>query len=267
MSEQASMAWFFQERQREEAVSRILLLPQTGQRVAVLAAAAGQGKTRILQQVALELRGAACDAVLVSLAGIGVLGALRRIVAAVSRSQHDALALLKADGLLSDLIAALRGRRSCGGTTLLLLDDLDPAVPEVGVLLQLLMPLADDPSCGLSLVCATTGAVPGLLSEQGALRVSVSSLSAADSESFLRGAMARRKTKEDDLDDESVQLLAAAAEGVPRRLMQICELLQVHAEVWTQVQPSAEDLYELLAHLALPHADRQDRGVALRESA
>ena len=250
-----------------EAVSRILLLPQTGQQLAVLTAAAGQGKTRILQRVAMELQGASIDVMLVSLAGVGVLGALRRIVMAVGSSQHDALTLLKADGLLSDLVNALRGRHSCGRTSLLLLDDMDSSIPEVAVLLQLLLPLTHDPDCGLRLVCATRGTAPDLLSEQGALRVSVSSMSVADSEVFLREAMAHGKTSEDYPGQESLQLLAAAAEGVPRRLMQISELLEVHAEVWSQVQPSAEDLYELLAHLALPETGCEVTETALRDSA
>lgn len=260
MAGQSEHNWFCSEQQRQEAVNRLLLLPQTGLRAAILRGASGMGRTRVLQQVRSESAQLGIISLLVNLQELACGDVLQYCCKSLSRSGSGLSGRSCREELLQEFQLQLRAMAACGKRTLLLLDDLQLQNSGADDLLQMLITISNDQLNSLTLVCATTDAVPDALTETVFMPVEIGAMTAAASSAFLLEHLANCGVSEDYLEPADIELLVTAAAGVPRSLMQIGELLQVHAAVWSNESPSTTEVLEILEHLSLASSQNNDPG-------
>jgi general secretion pathway protein A len=232
-------SWFFGSARHLEAVNRLVYLVECREPVAVLSGPDGSGRSRVLERVGRELKRAGDRVLMISLAGLDSEGALWQLVSRLSASAGNNGSLRRHESL-NRLRDELAGLSQCGTHTTLLLDDVQRADADAGVLLRFLVSLAASGSCSLSLVAAIESEIPEELGAHVYLPVRLERFTAAESAGFAAELLQRLGVETELMDANTLRAIHEVTRGLPLRLQQMCELLQAWSEAWPGAEFSAD---------------------------
>lgn len=241
--------WYFAAEGQVEAVNRLLYLIDNGEPFSLLEGPYGTGKTTVLGQIASEVEGTGRRVVrqnVASLDGRAVLWHLCGALSVFSKSDVDTSALMTA--VRDELLARAR----CDHVTVLLLDDIDLAQQDVGVVLNLLTSIAESSDRRVSVVAAAEQPLGFSLQRQAPLSICLDRLSEAEAVEFAVRRLAHLECPVDRVTNSGWRAIAALSNGQPSQLRRICEVVQVV----TTMQPESIDaaLLHQAAQQLLPRA-------------
>lgn len=241
--------WYFAAEGQVEAVNRLLYLIENGEPFSMLEGPYGTGKTTVLGQVASEVTGSGRRVVrqnVASLDGRAVLWHLCGALSIFSQSDVDASTLMTS--VRDELLARAR----CGHATVLLLDDIDLAQQDVGIVLNLLTSIAESSDRQISIVAAAERPLGFSLQKQAPLSICLDRLSEAEAVEFAVRRLAYLECPVDRVTSSGWRAIAALGTGQPSQLRRICEIVQV--VITTQAESIDAALMHKAAQELLPHA-------------
>lgn len=209
----------------EEALARLHFLVEERRRLGLLLGEPGSGKSLALEVFARQLRRAGRPVVEIGLVGLEKGEFLRLLAMELGLNAERVAGTASLWRMLADRIAEHRFQQL---ETVLLLDDVDQAPQEVFGQLVRLAKFDPSPDSRLTLLLAGNPAGMGRLGinllELAELRIDLEPWEPADTEGYIRAALAQAGCKAAVFDPAAVARLHELAQGLPRRVIQLADL-------------------------------------------
>jgi type II secretory pathway predicted ATPase ExeA len=236
--DQRSDEWLFESRQLTEARSRVLYQIQSQAPVAHIAADDGSGRSTLMQLLQRDLRRMGYSVVSTNLSAADASSFVQQL--------SDALAI---PSNLQSTVAArllqireeLLGRTGCGRHTVLLLDDVHRGEPNTDSVIEFLTSVAES---GNGLLCVVTaGNEHGscMSARRSPMRIKLSALAAQEANEFLQERLIRLGVPQARITSSAIRTLVEGTQGLPRRLLHVCNLVNAVCQSNTAVQIHASD--------------------------
>ncbi len=234
--------WFYETSVHIEAISRIAYLIDSNAGFALVHGADGCGRTSVLRKLQQELRNQQVSAPLLNAACMDAESLLRHLI--------DGLAIFCPAGasrssLLMALRDELRGRSHCGIRTVILLDDVHRGTDDMASVIPYLTGLAEQSDSRVSVVaCSRTFPVPGI-TENPSINIFLAPLTTEESREFIAAMPGRDHNRPLIAENSAVSAICELSAGVPARLIQFYNLLQVVQEASPETRIDAHIVREI----------------------
>ncbi len=219
---------FYRGPTHDEALARMHFLVERGHRMGLLLGEAGSGKSLLLAVCAEQLRDRGQSVATVSLLGLEPAEFVSSLAGGLGLNPDQCLSGAALWRMLTDRITENRYEQVA---TVLLLDDAERASQAVLSQVFRLAKCDPTPDSRLTLVLAgrydRMGHLGPDLLDLADLRIDLERWEPADTEGFVRAALARAGRSAPIFDDAALARLHELAEGVPRRVCQLAELALV----------------------------------------
>ncbi|MDO7679248.1 MAG: AAA family ATPase [Planctomycetota bacterium] len=221
---------FFMAPPQDEALARLEWLDQEHQRLGIVVAPSGFGKSHLCSKLVRKLSGMGAEVAMVSLRGVGEGDWIELLL---DRLPLDAESREEPLRPWQKLENRLRENMLMDRTTALLFDDLDCAPPDALAGIERLVASAE-PRFGRTLVVATTSrerlaSLPRSLLERAALRIELAAWSYQDVADYLTWATTRLGGSPNIFSESATETLARLSDGIPRLVLQIAQMALVAA--------------------------------------
>ncbi len=217
-------SWNFESPAHTEALNRLLYVAEQGEPFVLLLGERGTGKSTLLQQVQSECSRFGHSAILVNAAALDDVSFLWHLCGGLSiapRSEQSRTELLAA---IRDEVA---GRALCQHRTVLILDDLHRAAEDLSPIIQYLSGINSQTDGAISVIAASEPSPAATFSNQSALRVELTPLSAAESRQFASELLRMKTTTAAHVGSDALDAIAEFGQGSPARLARLCEMVSV----------------------------------------
>ncbi len=230
-STHADPQWFHLTPGREEALSRLLFLLETGRRFAALLGEAGVGKTLLLKVFLDEARRLGADSVYVDAYGLTERELLDELCGALGLPSETGWSSPRALRAVEECLHAadLTGRR-----LVVCLDHLDRADPSGRLLVTRLVHRSTrrftSPVFVLAVRIGHVALLGGLIEELADLRVDLGRLSLDETVAYVTDLLQKAGQDPNRFDVRAVEAIHAKARGLPREINRLCELCLLAAQ-------------------------------------
>ena len=236
--------FFHQGPTHEEALARLQFLVDEHRTLGLLLGEAGTGKSLILEIFARSLGRVGRQSAKLSLAGLDPHGFLWQLAGQLGVESASTVSTFALTRAVTDHIAANRYQQRA---TILLLDDVDTARPEVSDQIFWLAQLDTSRDARLTIVLAAQPErlykLDTRLLELADLRVDLEGWDADDTAAFVKQALAKAGRTTPIFSEAALVRLHQLTGGVPRRIKQLADLalLAGAGGNLAQIEPSTID--------------------------
>jgi type II secretory pathway predicted ATPase ExeA len=208
----------------EEALARLAYLAERGAACGLLLGPGGCGKSLVLSRFAQHQRQSGAAVTAVSSLGASARELLSAIATDWGVEVRTSDELPRLWQKTTDRLRVLNFEQV---PALLLVDDLDQALPEGATIIDRLQAFAEGSGTGLVLIAACEASSLGPLSPRllarAELRVELDFWTLEETSGFLNRWLTQRADQQ-EFDRQAMEVLYDLAEGVPRRVRQLAEL-------------------------------------------
>ncbi len=217
--------FFYESPTHEEALARLHFLVEQQRRLGLLMGARGSGKSLLLEVFAEEVRQGGQPVAKSSLAGIDRAEMLWLLAGELELNPRRSLDFPSLWRLVTDRI---REHRYQQFHTVMLLDDADRATREVLIQVARLARHDSSPQSRLTIVLAgrheRIERLGADLLELAELRIDLDPWEPADTQAYVKTALARAGREAPVFAEDAVQRLHQLGQGIPRRISQLADL-------------------------------------------
>ncbi len=209
----------------EEALARLDFLIANGRRLGFLLGASGTGKSLLFEVAGRQLRRNHSQLVKFNVVGLSAIEFAWKVAADLGSSLPSSASPLECWRGISDHLTANRYQRR---STIIMLDDVDAATPEVHAAISRLALIDPHADARLTVILAAgrhhASRMGSKLSELCDLQIVIDPLDELETASYIEYALQQAGAERSLFSVEAIERLFELTQGIPRRIRQLADL-------------------------------------------